>query len=97
MNFGLQYRQTYWLLILPAFALMLFFYLVPLVQLLWVSFSEPEPGFGNYALVFSSGPIHRIVWTTLRVCIETTIPTVILGYVVAYAMVHVRRAANLPG
>ena len=70
---------------------MLFFYLVPLAQLLWVSFSEPEPGFGNYALVFSSGPIHRIVWTTLRVCIETTIPTVILGYVVAYAMVHVRR------
>lgn len=91
MNFGLQYRQTYWLLILPAFALMLFFYIVPLLELLRVSFIEPTSGFGNYELVYSSGPIRRIIWTTVRVCIETTIPTVILGYVVAYAMAHVGR------
>lgn len=91
MNVGFQQRQAYWLLIAPAFALMLFFYLVPLVQLLWISVTEPAPGLGNYLMVFESGPIRRIIWTTLRVCVETTIPTIILGYLVAYAMVHVGR------
>ncbi|MCY3830981.1 MAG: ABC transporter permease [Rhodospirillaceae bacterium] len=91
MNAGFRERQAYWLLIAPAFALMLFFYLLPLVQLLWISVTEPAPGLGNYKSVIASAPIRRIVWTTLRVCIETTGPTVILGYLIAYAMVHVNR------
>lgn len=91
MNLVFRQRRAYWLLVLPAFALMLLFYIVPLVELLWVSVSEPRPGLGNYELVLLSGPIRRIIWTTVRVCIETTIPTVVLGYVVAYAMVHVER------
>ena len=91
MNFGFRERQAYWLLIAPAFALMLLFYLLPLVQLLWISVSEPAYGLGNYEAALSSAPIRRIVWTTLRVCVETTVPTVILGYLIAYAMVHVGR------
>ena len=91
MTFRLQSRQSYWLLILPALVMMLLFYVAPLIELLWIGFIEPEPGLGNYVHVFTSSSIHRIMWTTLRVCIETTVPTVILGYLVAYSMVHVSR------
>lgn len=84
-------KQTYWMLILPAATLMLFFYIVPLLGLLWTSVSEPVVGFSNFEKIISSAPIRRIIWTTLRVCIETTIPTIILGYVVAYTLIHVGR------
>ena len=39
---------SWWLLIAPAVILMLAFYAFPLAEVLWISFTEPEPGFGNY-------------------------------------------------
>lgn len=83
--------NRYWLLVAPALVLMAGFYLYPLFELLKISFTEPEPGFGNYTLLFTSEPIQRIIWTTVRVCIETTIPTVVIGYFAAYAMLHAGR------
>ena len=40
--------SVYWLLIAPAVLLMLVFYIYPLVQVLWISVTDPVPGFGNY-------------------------------------------------
>lgn len=91
MKPSIRSPQAYWLLVLPAFSLMLVFYIYPLIELLITSFTEPELGLGNYQMIFSSAPIRRIIWTTLRVCVETTIPTIILGYLVAYTMAHVGR------
>ncbi|QPC44588.1 ABC transporter permease [Kaustia mangrovi] len=84
-------QNVYWLLILPAVALLLVFYIFPLFQVLWLSVTEPEPGLGNYADLATSSTIHNILWTTFRVCVVTTAITVTLGYLVAYAMVHVGR------
>lgn len=84
-------KRGYWILVLPGFLLMLVFYIYPLIGLLFTSFTEPEFGLGNYKLILESEPIRRIIWTTLRVCAETTIPTIILGYLVAYTMAHAGR------
>lgn len=83
-------RNTYWLLIAPAVLLMLVFYIYPLIQVLWISVTEPYPGLQNYEALLTRPLLHRIWLTTLRICAITTIITVVLGYLVAYAMAHVR-------
>lgn len=84
-------RNTYWLLIAPAVLLMLIFYIYPLFQVLWISVTEPYPGLQNYEALLTRPLLHRIWLTTLRICAITTIITVVLGYLVAYAMVHVKQ------
>lgn len=81
--------RVYWLLIAPAVLLMLVFYIYPLVQVLWISVTDPVPGFGNYMELIDRPLIHRIWITTLRICVITTSITVIAGYAVAYAMAQV--------
>jgi putative spermidine/putrescine transport system permease protein len=63
----------------------------PVARLLLLSITDPHPGLENYALLVSNETVHRIAGTTLRVCCVTTLCTVILGYIVAYAMVHATR------
>jgi putative spermidine/putrescine transport system permease protein len=82
-------RHVYWLLVLPALAMMVVFYTYPLAQVLWVSLTDPSPGLGNYALLFTSPAVQRIIITTARICTITSVLTLVLGYLVAYAMVHV--------
>ncbi|MFO7484309.1 ABC transporter permease [Oceanibaculum nanhaiense] len=84
-------RNTYWLLIAPAVLLMLIFYIYPLFQVLWISVTEPYSGLQNYEALLTRPLLHRIWLTTLRICAITTIITVVLGYLVAYAMVHVKQ------
>ena len=86
----LSARAFYWLLIAPALLAMLAFYFLPLAKVLWISVTEPRPGLGNYALLWSSESVHRVLLVTARICAITTTLTLLLGYVVAYAMVHAR-------
>ena len=85
-----QNRVYLWLMV-PAVALMLALFALPLLRVLWLSVSEPTLGFGNYEALWSNTVIHRVWWNTARVCLLTTIISVLLGYLVAYAM------ANAPG
>jgi putative spermidine/putrescine transport system permease protein len=77
-----------WLLIAPAVTLLAIFYIVPLAQVLWISVVEPRPGLGNYALLVESAAVKRVLWTTFRIGLITTLISVTLAYVVAYAIVH---------
>ena len=81
-------RTAYWLMVAPAALLMAAFYFYPLVQVLWISVTEPKPGLANYAQLFTSASIQRTIVTTLRICVITTAVTLLLGYVVAYVLVH---------
>ena len=87
---GLSVRAFYWLLVVPALAAMLAFYFFPLARVLWISVTEPRPGLDNYALLFTSASVHRMLLVTARLCVITTIVTLLLGYVVAYAMAYAR-------
>lgn len=76
----------WWLLILPAFALLAVFYIAPIVQVLTISVTEPSLGFGNYQRILTSGAVQRVIMTTLRICLITTVLALLLGYAIAYAI-----------
>jgi putative spermidine/putrescine transport system permease protein len=85
---------AYWLLLAPALALMLVFYVYPLVQVLWISVTEPTPGLGNYERLLTSASIHNMLLTTARICVVTTAVTLVLAYIVAYALTHASSRAQ---
>ncbi|CAH1662590.1 MULTISPECIES: ABC transporter permease [unclassified Chelatococcus] len=80
-------QTAFYILIAPATLLLLAFYVYPLLQVFWISFTEPQPGFANYAQLLSPS-VLRVATTTLRVCLITTFITVVLGYIVAYCWVQ---------
>lgn len=80
--------NPYWLLVAPFLAVILGLYLWPILNILWLSVTDPAPGLGNYAKLAESDTLVRILWTTLRVCVLTTLFAVFFGYWLAYAMVH---------
>jgi ABC-type spermidine/putrescine transport system permease subunit I len=79
-------RHRYWLLILPALAAILAFYIWPLVEIFAISFLEPTTGFGNYVDMMDSSPIRKSFVITFRIAAITTIGCLVLGYLVAYAI-----------
>src|SRR5688572_7402682 len=64
-------------------------YTFPVAQVLWMSFTVPTFGLQNYALLFTSNTVATVISVTLRICLICTLVTVVLGYLVAYAMTHV--------
>ena len=93
-RFRLGERGFYWLLVAPALVLMLVFYVWPVGRVLWISVTEPRPGLGNYALLFTSASVQRVLATTARICVLTTAITLGLAYLVAYALTHASAAAR---
>ncbi|MDG1011138.1 MAG: ABC transporter permease [Amylibacter sp.] len=80
-----------WWLVAPFFLLVACLYLGPILNILWLSLSDPEPGLQNYSKLVESDTLARIMWTTIRICVITTGFAVILGYSIAYAMVQAYR------
>lgn len=76
----------YRLLPLPALILLVLVYLVPLSQVLILSVTDPEPGLGNYALLFTNAGIAHMLANTARICAITAAASLILGYAVSYAL-----------
>ncbi|WP_138933234.1 ABC transporter permease [Roseovarius arcticus] len=83
-----RYISPGWFLVAPFLLIVAAFYLGPILNILWLSFTDPVPGIGNYRELYESDALVRIIWTTVRVCVITTFFSVLLGYVIAYAMVH---------
>ena len=89
---GDQLRRFYWLLVTPAVLMMVGLYFFPLAKVLWISVTEPVPGFGNYAKLLTSESVHKVLIVTARICVITTAVTLVLGYVLSYAMVQAKGA-----
>jgi putative spermidine/putrescine transport system permease protein len=83
--------RVYWLLLAAPVFLLAFLYLYPLSKVLWLSVTVPTPGFGNFARLYTSDAIRHIVGTTARLSAITTFISLLLGYAIAYAMLHVRQ------
>lgn len=81
--------DRYWLLIAPVAAVLVVVYLLPLAHVMWISLSEPAVGLQNYREVFASPAVLMILARTLRICLFTTLLAVLIGYLIAYALVHV--------
>lgn len=81
--------NPYLMLILPLLALLAFLYVWPMVQVFWISISDPEVGLQNYAKLIDNRGIHKMLLTTFKICFITTALALFFGYIVSYAMVHV--------
>ena len=79
---------AYWLLVTPLLGLVIALYVWPVAEILWLGFTDPTPGLHNYEKLLTRPALAKLLWTTLRVCAITTIASVIAGYLIAYAMVH---------
>lgn len=77
-------KRAGFLLAVPALLLLSVFYLFPVARVLSLSLLDPEPGFGNYEMLFTSGAIRTMLATTARICLITTAIVVPLGYLMAY-------------
>lgn len=73
-------------LLLPAFLLLTVFYVTPILQVLAISFLEPEPGFSNYERIATNPSVQRVIITTLRICTITTVLALLLGYALSYTI-----------
>jgi putative spermidine/putrescine transport system permease protein len=82
-------RQPYIGFLLPAALLVCGLFLVPVGQLILLSFDTfTEPSLRWYEQILATDSIKRIFWTTFRIVSITTLIAVVLGYVVAFAMAH---------
>ena len=88
MNALRKHIHPGWVLVVPFLLLVLGLYLGPILNILWLSLTDPVPGLGNYRELYENGALGRIIWTTVRICVITTVFSVIFGYVIAYAMIH---------
>jgi putative spermidine/putrescine transport system permease protein/mannopine transport system permease protein len=65
---------------------MLVIYAYPVVNVLFRSLTDPEPGIGNFVDAAQDPIVARILWITVRLALEVAIITAVLGFPVAYFM-----------
>jgi putative spermidine/putrescine transport system permease protein len=83
-------RRVYLVLLLAPLVVLAGVYLYPLSRVLWLSVTVPTPGLGNYERLLTSSAIQGVIWTTVRICILTTMLALVIGYAIAYAATHLR-------
>ncbi len=76
------------LLLAPLGLFLLAFFLLPLGQVLLLSFTEPTPGLGNYIHFFGDPFYARVLGMTFMTAAIVTVLCLALGYPLAYGMVH---------
>jgi putative spermidine/putrescine transport system permease protein len=72
--------------LVPAFLLVILFFILPVLLLLLRSVLEPEPGLQNYATLLGSTTYLRIFLNTFVVAGVVTIVSVVIGYPVAWLL-----------
>ncbi len=77
-----------WMLILPPALFFLVFLLVPLAQILMISFTNASGAVSveSFVKFFSSDVYLKVIATTFRISLIVTVACLLLGYPVAYAM-----------
>jgi putative spermidine/putrescine transport system permease protein len=83
-----------------VFAFLLVFFVIPLVQLVAKSLQAPGGqglGVGAYLEIAQSDVYRRVVWNTVRLAVETTLITLLIGYPLGYVLsrLSARVAAGL--
>lgn len=95
---GSRTDRFYLLMILLPCAFLAVFYFLPVINVLVLSVTEPQPGLQNYQMLTESSALHRILINTMRVSLSTTLLTLLLGYLFClgiYSMAPRARAIAL--
>lgn len=78
-------------LLVPAIMALGAFFVVPVGDILWTTFTEPTPGFESLSRVLSDPVIKTVLVRTLVVALATATITLILAYPYAYLITLCRR------
>ena len=76
------------LLLVPALLLIVVAFTYPVFWLLLRSFSDPSWGMQNYQVALGKGIYLKVLWNTISIAGTTTFFCLLIGYPVAYSMVH---------
>jgi putative spermidine/putrescine transport system permease protein len=79
-------KVSYWMLVVPALAIMVIFYIVPVLGIWKIAFTEPATGIENFVAMAGSNAVKTSFVITFRVAAITTVGCLFLGYIVAYAI-----------
>lgn len=74
------------LLLVPAFVIVSFFFLAPLIDVFIRSVTDPQPGMQNYVWLFSTPANLNVVLRTFGTAILVTAVCLVLAYPYAYLM-----------
>jgi putative spermidine/putrescine transport system permease protein len=74
----------YAILLAPLPLLLVFAYVFPFFGVAKWSFTDPEPGLGQYVRVFTDETVRAVVIRTVRICTIVTLASVALAYAIAY-------------
>lgn len=78
-------RRQLLIIALPLVFVVLFF-VYPAIELLWRSFTDPEPGFGNYARIATDPVVSTVIGRTVIMAVIVTVAAVIIAYPYAHLM-----------
>lgn len=81
-------RLKPYLLLAPLAAFLVAFFLVPLGQVLMLSFTEPKAGIGNYVHFFKDGFYLGVLGNTFLTALVVMALCLVVGYPLAYSLVH---------
>ncbi len=90
-------RLKPYLLLAPLAVFLVAFFLMPLGQVLVLSFTEPKAGIGNYVHFFKDGFYLGVLGNTFLTAFIVMVVCLLVGYPLAYSLVHSgpRRAATI--
>ncbi|MCI2421647.1 ABC transporter permease [Saccharopolyspora sp. K220] len=83
---GRNARRLGLLFAAPAVVVLVVFFVVPALRLLWLSVTDPEPGFGNYAAIVTDDVALTVVLRTLGMAAIVTVVCLVFAYPYAYLM-----------
>ncbi|MEZ2409039.1 ABC transporter permease [Bosea sp. RCC_152_1] len=83
------------ILYVPAALFLTAFFLIPLGLVVWMSVSDPEFGFGNYATFFGSRYDLAVLARTFQTAFVVTLASLVFAYPIAY--VAARRGGAVGG
>lgn len=75
-----------WLLLTPLAIYLAIFFLVPLVDVIIMSFTEPRPTFANYERVLTGALYQRVFINTFVTAALVTVACLMVGYPLAFLM-----------
>ena len=81
-------------LLLPALALLLLLFAYPIVELMKLSFFDPDFTTAHFEKFFSRKVYPRVFWNTVELSVVVTVLCFFIGYPAAYFLAHVRSRAR---
>ncbi|UOQ57598.1 ABC transporter permease [Leucobacter allii] len=80
--------------VIPALAVILIFFLLPIGVIIYRSFTEPEPGLGQYAAALADPTTLRVLGRTFATAVIAVVVCLLLGYPFAYLLTLVGPTAR---